>query len=337
MTRRGSGSIYRLALVAAVLGSMSAAAAAAPRNGEDALSLVPTDAASVALIRLSELRTSPLASQLFADADRMTVDGDAARFLEETHLRPATDVDTVVVAGLPPSASGRASGVAFFFGRFDPDRLAAAAVTRGALRKHSGGGEYYLLPENAGSHSGKPNAVAFVTPGLIIAGAEPSVVSALATRQSGGTGFASGNGLGRHLSRIGRDSAVWALVDVARYPTARRSIEKGEASAPSEPSAALLGAMKSVTLVAFEATPHADALELSATGLCSDEDTRSLLEDSLRGVLAMWRLATQEKAPELVSALRQFKVRRDGEGVTVSGVLPGSVVRALSEKKHPHH
>jgi hypothetical protein len=337
MKPRASIWLLRPALLAAILASVSAAAPAASRSGDDALSLVPADAASVAVIRLSELRTSPLASKLFTDADRMTVNGDAGRFLEETHLRPSTDVDTVVVAGLPPSASGRAGGVAFFSGRFDAGRLAAAAVERGALPRHAPAGDYYMLPEKNGSDHPKPTAVAFVNSSLIIAGSESSVVEALATRQSGGTGFASGTGLGRHLSRIDRGSAVWALVDVARYPGARRSIEKGEASAPTEPSAALLGAMKSVTLVAFEATPHADSLALSATGLCSDEDTRSLLEDSLRGVLAMWRLATQEKAPELVSALRQFSVRRDNEGVTISGVLPGSVVRSLSEHKHSHH
>ena len=332
MTRLTSA-LPRIAILAAALAGSAAAAGAASRSGDDALSLVPADAASVAVIRLSDLRSSPLASKLFADADHMTVDGDAARFLEETHLKPSTDVDTVVVAGLAPSASGDAGGIAFFTGRFDPERLAGAALSRGAFRKQSAGGEYYLLPEKSASHAGKPNAVAFVSPSLIVAGSETSVVSALATRQSGGTGFAAGTGLGRYLSRIDRGSAVWGLVDVARYPSARRSIEKGEKSSGSEPSQALLGAMKSVTLLAFQATPQADALALSATGLCADEDTRSLLEDSLRGVLAMWRLATQEKAPELVTALRQFKVHRDNEGVTVSGVLPGSVVRSLSEKK----
>jgi hypothetical protein len=330
---RAIRSLARIALAAAVLASAAASARAASRAGDEGLSLVPSDAASIAVIRLADLRTSPLEAKLFADADHMTVDGDAARFLEETHLKPATDVDTVVVAGLAPNGSARSGGIALFTGRFDAARLSDAALERGAMRRSSTGGDYFLLPEKSSSHSNGPNAVAFVSPSLIIAGSEPAVVSALAARQSGANGFA-GSSLARYVSRIDRSSAVWGLVDVTRYPSARRAIAREGKSDSSEPAQALIGAMKSVTLVAFQATPQADALALSATGLCSDEDTRSLLEDSLRGVLAMWRLATQEKSPELVSALRQFKVTHDNEGVTVSGVLPGSVVRSLSAKKH---
>jgi len=329
---RAIRSLARIALAAAVLVSAAASARAASRAGDEGLSLVPSEAASIAVIRLADLRTSPLAAKLFADADHMTVDGDAARFLEETHLNPATDVDTVVVAGLAPNGSAK-GGIALFTGRFDPARLSDAAVTRGAVRNSSSAGDYFLLPHKNDAHGGGPNAVAFVSPSLIIAGSETAVVSALAARQSGANGFA-GSSLARYVSRVDRSSAVWGLVDVTRYPTARRAIAREGKSESSEPAQALIGAMKSVTLVAFQATPQADALALSATGLCSDEDTRSLLEDSLRGVLAMWRLATQEKSPELVSALRQFKVSHDNEGVTVSGVLPGSVVRSLSGKKH---
>lgn len=330
---RAIRSIARIGFAAALLATAALPARAASRAGDDGLALVPSDAASVAVIRLADLRTSPLASKLFSDADHMTVDGDAARFLEETHLRPATDVDTVVVAGLAPSGSGKGGGIALFTGRFDQARLSDAATERGAIRRSSAGGDYFLLPEKNGPRPSGPNAVAFVSPSLIIAGSEPAVLSALAARQSGANAFA-GSSLARYMSRIDRSSAVWGLVDVTRYPAARRAIAREGKSESSEPAQALMGAMKSVTLVTFQATPQADALALSATGLCSDEDTRSLLEDSLRGVLAMWRLATQEKAPELVSALRQFKVTHDTEGVTVSGVLPGSVVRSLSGKKH---
>ena len=332
---RSNRSFLRIALGTALGVGLVVSARAASRAGDEGLALVPADAASVAVIRLADLRTSPLASKLFSDADHMTVDGDAARFLEETHLQPTKDVDTVVIAGLAPGSSGKGGGIALFSGRFEPDRLAEAALARGATRHASAGGDYFLLPEKSGTHSGGPNAVAFVSPSLVVAGSESAVASALAARLAGTNAFASGN-LSHHLTRVDRSSAVWGLVDVTRYPAARRSISREEKSAASEPSQALLGAMKSVTLLAFQATPQADALALSATGLCSDEDTRSLLEDSLRGVLAMWRLATQEKAPELVSALRQFKVSRDSEGVTVSGVLPGSVVRSLSSK-HPQH
>ena len=47
----------------------------------------------------------------------------------------------------------------------------------------------------------------------------------------------------------------------------------------------------------------------------------------------MWRLAVQEKQPDLVTVLRRFKIDSSGDAVTVSGTLPGSVVRSLAEKR----
>jgi hypothetical protein len=99
-----------------------------------------------------------------------------------------------------------------------------------------------------------------------------------------------------------------------------------------EPAAAILGVMKSVTLVAFQAKANGEALELSATGVTTDADTRQLLEDSLRGLLAMWRLAVQEKAPEMVTIIRRFSVSSDGEGVSVRGTLPAAFIRSIAEK-----
>ena len=91
--------------------------------------------------------------------------------------------------------------------------------------------------------------------------------------------------------------------------------------------------MRSVTLLAFQATPKGDGLALSATGLSPNAENRDNLEDALRGVLALWRMASQEKDPELVTVLRAFKVEKDKEGVTVSGTLPGAVLKAMAEKK----
>ena len=69
--------------------------------------------------------------------------------------------------------------------------------------------------------------------------------------------------------------------------------------------------MKSVQFLALQATAKGDALKLNATGLVSDDETAGLMEDALRGVLAAWRLAAQEKSPETVSVLRKFAVTRD--------------------------
>ena len=328
----------RLSLAAAALALCAAAApvSASSRSADSLLALVPADAASVAVVRLNDLRESPLSARLFAGADRMTVDGDAARFLEEARLDPKKDVDTVVIAARP-SEGGKGSPVlALFEGRFDPDKLARAAEGRGAVRRSTPAGEYYLLPEGHrhGIGDGQPGAVAFAGPTLVIAGTESAVAQALADRQAGGTGFASGAGLGRELKRVDRGASVWALVDVTRYPAiANRSAHVHvSVDADGEPAAAVLGVMKSVSLVAFQAKASGDALELSATGITSDAETRQLLEDSLRGLMAMWRLAVQDKAPEMVTMIRRFSVSSDGEGVSVRGTLPAAFIRSIAEK-----
>ncbi len=322
----------RLPVVVLALAVAVAAAplAASVRSTDDLLSLVPADAASVAVVHLSDLRNSPVSAKLFSGADHMTANGDAARFLEEAQLDPKKDVDTMVVAGRPSAGSGGTPVLALFEGRFDPNSLSGAVLSRGAVHKSTPAGDYYLLPDK--HEHDRPAAVAFVSPNLVIAGTESAVAQALADRRAGGTGFASGAGLGHELKRVDRSASAWVLVDVTRYPSvARRSVHvHTDSEGSSEPAVALMGAMKSVSLVAVQAKANGDSLELSATGLASDADTRQLLEDSLRGVLAMWRLAVQDKSPELVSVLRKFTVSSDSEAVSIHGTLPGGFLRSVA-------
>src|SRR5438132_6392860 len=148
MTTSPARQLLAAAALAAIFSTAAVSGAArTARSADDALSLVPSDASSVAVVRLSELRSSPLSARLFANADSIAADGDAARFLEQAGLRPKEDVDTVVVAAMPRPGSGDTAVLAMFEGRFDPDRLAAAAVARGALRKTTPAGDYYLFPE----------------------------------------------------------------------------------------------------------------------------------------------------------------------------------------------
>lgn len=312
---------------------------------DDALAIVPADAASVGAIRLSDLRASPLAAKLFADLDRVTTDGDAARLLEETRLNPKEDVDLIVAAGSPKGPDGgKGAGLVIFEGRFDAARLASAAAARGAERRSAEGGDYFLMHGKSGSADG---AMAFVNDHLIIAGTESYVARALATRAAGGSGFASGTGLGRHLSRIDSGASAWALVDMTRFPMGQREGHgihvKGTVNSQpvnvdvtqhgNEAPIVLLSAMKSVSLVTLQVTAKGDSLSLAATGLSDDAETRENLEDAIRGVLAAWRMGVQDTNPDMVSVLRKFKVARDRDGVSISGTLPGSAIRAMTEGK----
>ena len=323
---------------AAALALASALALPATAGNDDALALVPTDAASVGVIHVADLRSSPLAARVFSDTDKLTVDGDAAHFLGEARLNPKEDVDTVVAAGSPKGAGGSAGwGLVLFEGRFDAAALSAAIAARGAVLKSTPAGDYYLLPNKspAGASNHEQGAIAFASNHLVIAGNESSVVAALAQRSAGGTAFRSGAGLGRHLGRIDSGASAWALVDVSRLPQKDAAARHAQAHGNGTDAAAtIVASMKSVSLLALQATAKGDALKLNATGLVSDDETAGLMEDALRGVLAAWRLAAQEKSPETVSMLRKFAVTRDKSSVSVSGTLSGAAVRALSEKKH---
>ena len=324
---------------ALALASALALPAAARGGSDDALSLVPADAASVGVIHVADLRSSPLAARLFSDTDRIAVDGDAQHFLDEARLNLKEDVDLVVAAGSPKGAGGSdVWGLVLFEGRFDPARLSAALVERGATKKSTPAGDYYLVPDrhtDASGHGSGPAGIAFASTHLVIAGSESAVVTALAQRSAGGTGFSSGAGLGRHLSRIDSGASAWALVVVSRIPAKDSAMRHTHVQASgSDAATAIVSSMKSVQLLALQATAKGDALKLSATGLVSDSETAGLMEDALRGVLAAWRLAAQEKSPDTVSVLRKFTVSRDKDTVSISGTLPGATVRALAEKKH---
>jgi len=327
MKRSGSGSPSRLRLLlAAGVVLLAATDARAVRRTEDPLALVPADAATVAVMRWSELRQTPLGARVFRDLDHISGDDDAAMFLEETGLAPREDIDTVIVAMTPGAKGARDSGIVLFEGRFDLARISKALASRKATLKTSPAGEYYVLNES-GDEKG---AVALVNRGLIVCGNEATVVATLERRESGGDGgLTSGQGLGRHLGRIDRDASAWALVDVARFPGSRR----GDAGDGDEPSRALFSAMKSVSFVALEAKVQSDGVEFAATGLSSDAESRDLLEDALRGVLAMWRLGVREKSPELVSVIRRFRIDNDADGVSIRGTLPSGFLESLAAKR----
>ncbi|HUM02286.1 MAG TPA: hypothetical protein VL084_08370 [Thermoanaerobaculia bacterium] len=316
-----------------LLVSLLFAAVAFPLAGakpsDDALALVPADAASAGLVRVLDLRASPLFDRVFHETGRISGDADAARFFAETGLNPKLDVDLVVFAG-SPARSGSGWVLVAFEGRFDAAKLASAAAARGAERKSTADGDYFLLKDTKHEGASHENgAIAFVSNRLIVAGTETAVAQALSRRAAGGGGFAAGAGLGHETSRIDPKASAWALVDMAKVPMAGR---RGGGSG-DEPAAAIVSAMQSVTLVALSVTADGDSLKLSATGVSGDAETRQNLEDAIRGVLAVWRMAVQEKQPDLVPVLRGFRVTQGDDSVTLAGTLPGPVLRELSARK----
>lgn len=294
----------------------------------DALSLIPNDAVTVGVIRLADMRSSPLSSALFQQTDKVSSNGDAEIFLREAGLQPSRDIDVVMVATSPKTALGRDAEILIAAdGRFTVDRLTQALVTRGATKKTSAHGDYYLLPTENSDHNG---AAAFPDGHLALVGTEAAVVAALDARAAGGTSFNTASGLARDLVRIDPRATAWAIVDVAR---AQRLADGPHVSGKTTSGEALNSALKTMTTVALWATDSGDALKLGAFGLSRDPETLQLVEDTLRGALSAMRLAVQDKQPELVSVLRKFNVTRSDDSVTISGTVSAATFRQYVGKQ----
>lgn len=309
--------------------ALALAPAAFAKN--DAMSLIPNDAVSVGVVRLAEMRSSPLSAALFAQTAHISNDGDAEKFLREAGLQPTKDVDVVVFATSPRTNLGsEADFLIAADGRFNVDRLVSALVTRGAVKKTSANGVYFVMPEK-GNDSGHKGVVAFPDAHLALIGSEAAVIEALGSRASGGTSFATASGLGRDMARVDAHATAFVLVDV---PRAQRITGAPKMAGKSMQSQALGTALKNVSTVAIWATDSGDSLKLSALGLSSDSETLGLVEDTLRGALSAMRLAVQEKSPELVSMLRKFTVTRTDSSISISGSVPAETFKTWVAKSH---
>jgi len=307
-----------------VLVALAALALPAMAN-DDALSLVPANAVTVGMVKLAEMRSSPLSSLLFEHTDKMSSDGEAEKFLAETGLSPTKDVDVLVVATAPRTNLGTEADVLVIAeGRFNAEKLTNALVARGATQK----GGYLLLQKEGKDERG---AVAFPTSSIAVAGTERAVIAALEARKSGGTGFRVRGALGSDLARIDPSATAWALVDVTR---ASRLTKSGTISTGKGPSGeALQAALRTVSTVGVWAADKGNALDLGAFGLSSDAETLQLLEDTIRGGLSALRLAAKDKAPDMVTVLRGFDVSRKNDAVLVEGSVPASQLRQMMAKQ----
>jgi hypothetical protein len=312
-------SLFRTFAVATAVAALALPALAK----DDVLSLVPANAVTVGMVKLADMRTSPLSGMLFQHTDKMSADGDAAKFLADAGLSPTKDVDVLVVATIPVTSLGSEADVLVLAeGRFDAPRLAAAVISRGGTRK----GGYISLEEKDGTA-----AVAFPNGSLVIAGTERAVAGALAALAGGGTGFRARGALGPDVARIDANATAWALIDVQR---ASRLAKGGDVNTgKGQAGEALQVALKSLSTVAMWAKDTGDTLELNAIGTSADAETLQLLEDTVKGALSAMRLAVKDKAPDMVSVLRRFEVSQSTGLIKIEGSIPASALRDLMAKK----
>src|SRR5437773_11855913 len=75
------------------------------------LSLIPNDAVTVGVVRLADLRSSPLSPTPFEQTDKVSTNGDAEKFLREAGLQPSRDIDLVMVTTTPRPPLGHDADV----------------------------------------------------------------------------------------------------------------------------------------------------------------------------------------------------------------------------------
>jgi len=307
--------------------------------GTNLLDLVPPDCTAVGMVNLSELRASPLAPRLITETDRLAVQGEASRFLERAGLKPMEDVDRIVFAstGGPETADMDHRALVLLEGRFDVKKLEGAIVAEGGTIQKSPKGSYFLVDDKnraSKKEESRPGAVAVVDPHLMIAGTEESVVAALARRAARTAVFTAGaTGLGRELHRILRDSSAWVMIDTTSMAKIGHGKMPMQGGPDSSPVAGLFGAMRTVRVLIAQTRVDSNGLFFSLAGLTTDSETRKLMADTLNGLLAFWRLAVQDKQPEMIPVLRGFAVDTDDEGIRMAGTIPNEVLNKWIAEK----
>ncbi|HXI11310.1 MAG TPA: hypothetical protein VNM92_01525 [Thermoanaerobaculia bacterium] len=320
------GSFKKLSLFVAVFLAVPALFA----GSNEVLSLVPSNAVSVGMVRLSDIRTSPILGHLINETDKITVDGEAAKFLRETGLKPSEDIDSMTFALLPAGTiRGDGRALVIFEGSFNAEKITNAIIRRGAGKVAYSRATYLRMTHEKGNQGG---AIAFLSNHIAIAGHEDAVKLALASRPAGGSDFARRAPLGRQLLHVDPTANAWAVIDVTRA----RLVMEGPTWGTSEkdPRNLVAGMLKSVESVVLWTRESSDELVLGGHATSKDDDTAQAIEDLIRGALGTWRLAVSERVPALVPVIRRFKVDRDGLGVTFRGSVPGKLIRDGMKKIH---
>jgi len=310
----------------ALFGTLTACIAlAAPLTVPQLLPRVPERAQVVVALDAATLRSHPtVQSWLLNHASWGHADTEAARFLAEAGLDPLRDVTAMVVAIAP--GEPRSEPVAFFAGHFDATALAAALSKRGAMPVTLGSVPGFRLPEKG---DGEFAAVlAQPSPELIVIGGEAMVLDSLAAKELRNPLIDSAVSTGQVDPR----APFWAVATIpakARQKAADAAARIHEDS--EEPIRQVVMASGAVQRVAVQAFLD-DSLRLSGVAVADTAENAELLQDAAKGALAVIRLHSQDRAPELVGVLRDVKVRATGTQVTVAGVVPVALIEKLLEE-----
>jgi hypothetical protein len=332
-------------LVAYYGGGLPTLASAGRAVGPDELKYVPEAAAVVAYANVRDVMNSEFRQKI-----RKILPDDETKgqeeFQRETGINIEQDIDYVLAWMTPAPAnanahdkSGRPVGLVLLHGRFDTARLEALATSHGGVVETIDGirvlrpnpdkapvpAEVETVVPDVHQHIARHRdhvapMVAFLEPGLIALGEEPTIRAAIAHNASGGRTIRDNQEMVNLIGDLEGSSNVWAV--------GRMEALTSNASLP-EPLAQHLPAVKW-----FSASSHVGA---GVSGLlraeARDEESAKNLRDVLQGFLAMAKLHAGQK-PELAPMVQSLEVSGTGTTVALSFEVQPALVDALVELKN---
>jgi hypothetical protein len=294
------------------------------QGGPDELQFVPRDATLVAFVDVSDVMVSDVRARL---QRVLPLNGDGQqRFQQETGINIETDIDRVVAALAPASASTSAPGFAtdglvLARGRFDEVRIEAVMREHGATVEDYKGSRLITGHERRNQDpAAAPQdatagamSVAFVEPGLAAVGSSRLVRHAIDLK-TGGSGVTDNEEMMR-LVRSLESGNAWA---VGRF----------DALSSQARLDGLVGQLPAITW--FSASAHVNGgIRGFLQAETRDEESATGLRDVVRGFIALARMQAGSR-PEFQTALRTLALGGTGTTVALSFDLPVELFDSLA-------
>ncbi|MPZ17935.1 MAG: hypothetical protein GEV06_08495 [Luteitalea sp.] len=303
-------------LIAYYRGDLSSSVLA-QAGGQDDLRYVP-DAASV--VGYADVR-AVMSSEFRQRMKKLERDSPGKnRFRDETGIDIERDVDSVV--GCLLSGEGGSSisgGFAVLRGRFDVQRIEAAATEHGATIVMHNGRQLYLMSDDGPRH-GDRLAFGFMEDGALLVGQEPAVKLAIDRADSGASGPSSEDVM-RLIDEASAQATVWAV----------GSPEGLAAGKLPGPVAAQVPQIKW-----FSATSRLNggmAATLRAETI--DEAAAKNLRDAVTGMAALARMSLGNRQ-EWQQVLQSLQIGGEGTTVSMSLTLPLAAVDYIANEVSGH-
>lgn len=273
-------------------------------DGPAELAYLPQDASLVAYANVREVMASELRQRLLQGrpADETRADDFEAR----TGISVERDIERVVASFVPGDEDGRPLVVAR--GRFDEARIEALILEQGGEVETYGSERLFV----AGDED-DPLAIAFVEPGVAVAGSVTAVRRAIDTRASAAASVTENEELMR-LVREMQQGTAWA---VGRFDAVARE------RLPEDVSARL------PAISWFAASGRINGgLEGSVRAEASTEQAAEDLRQVIQGFVALARLQSGNN-PQMVGLLNTLQLGGQGRTVSLSFSLPPELVERL--------